>query len=333
MPARRYRLQAENIFLTYPQCETTPAVCLSRIAARFPAAIFIVVGREKHKDGNWHLHAAFSLVDKVNYQNSHWADEFGGKHGKFEGARNMPKCVGYCVKDGLFVASGIDPIEYVRAAKLKQSTVSATIALRLTSGESIRDVNEDTPGYVLLHLVQLQRYQEWGRLTLVEIKTWNGVYLDVAVVPHNGVLVQAWLNANIRKTREHKQEQLWLWSRHSNMGKTTMLNLLSERLRIFYIPTESNWDNYEDNRYDLMVADDFAGSQPLAHMNLLLEGSPFCMKQRYQSTVKKDRLPVIICSNYPPRECYSRLSPVRISNLETRLLVIELTSFVSIRLL
>ncbi len=114
---------------------------------------------------------------------------------------------------------------------------------------------------------------------------------------------------NIKQERRMKQKQLWVVSRESGVGKTTMLMLLSLMLRI-YRPSRNEWDDdYVDGAYDLAVIDEYRGWKPIDWINMFAEGSLMPLKRRgISDIVKRDKIPMIICSNWTIYEAYRTLS-------------------------
>lgn len=66
----KFRLNAQSLFMTYAQCDLAPEDLLSHlqgaILKRAWKIVQYVIAREKHEDGNNHLHAFIKLDKKVN---------------------------------------------------------------------------------------------------------------------------------------------------------------------------------------------------------------------------------------------------------------------------
>ncbi|AAM12371.1 replication associated protein Rep [Sida mottle virus] len=73
---RRFRVQAKNIFLTYPQCPLTKEEALSQLQAiQLPSnKKFIKICRELHEDGQPHLHILLQLEGKIQVTNNRLFD-------------------------------------------------------------------------------------------------------------------------------------------------------------------------------------------------------------------------------------------------------------------
>lgn len=66
-PPKKFRINAINIFLTYPRCSLAKELALERlIAVNLPSnKKFIRVARELHEDGIPYLHALIELEERA----------------------------------------------------------------------------------------------------------------------------------------------------------------------------------------------------------------------------------------------------------------------------
>lgn len=81
------------------------------------------------------------------------------------------------------------------------------------------------------------------------------------------------------------------------------------RLRTFLLPSRTHWfDDYNDEDYDLIVADEFMSSQPYNFMNQLLDGQVMKIPRRNRPDyIKRKNLPMIIVSNKYPDDMYPEI--------------------------
>lgn len=93
-PTTNFRLQAINLFLTYPQCDTLPATVLERIKTGLDPK-WAVVGQEHHEDGSLHLHCCVHLKKKFRTRHADCLDYLAGKHGNYRAARNLTDVLKY----------------------------------------------------------------------------------------------------------------------------------------------------------------------------------------------------------------------------------------------
>lgn len=89
-------------------------------------------------------------------------------------------------------------------------------------------------------------------------------------------------------------------------------------------------EDYEDDRYDLIIFDEFTGQVPIFILNSLLDGSEVRFNVKGGHVVKRENLPVIILSNFSPRECYKNVDDLVLSTLESRLRIVKVESFIQV---
>jgi len=75
---KKFRFQAKKLGLTYPQCSLSPSKLLEFLESLAPIKSYSI-GREKHKDGNFHLHAYIEWSDKFETRDVRKFD-FDGHH-------------------------------------------------------------------------------------------------------------------------------------------------------------------------------------------------------------------------------------------------------------
>lgn len=126
-----------------------------------------------------------------------------------------------------------------------------------------------------------------------------------------------------------KSKQFWIWG-HANVGKSTFIRKLEATgLRGFEIPTNNDFAEWDDLRYDFAYIDEFKGQLTIQFLNMFLQGSKMRLPGKYVigGKLKDKNLPIFILSNYTPEEVYHKKSSRDLEPLLTRLKVIELKSF------
>lgn len=98
-----FRLNSQQIFLTYSQCDLLPANILEFLNGKVVIDKYIIA-QENHKDGNKHIHAYILLSKKINIRDARYFDikEF---HPKVEGCRSWKNVVKYVTKDGNYISN------------------------------------------------------------------------------------------------------------------------------------------------------------------------------------------------------------------------------------
>lgn len=330
----RFRLQARVLYLTYPQisfqlASTTKEDILERIKEKYNNDLnWCVIGEEVHEDGNPHIHVCISLHKKINYVSCHCLDWVVNKHGNYQAAKNILSVIKYCVKDNNYCEYNINSKEYIKK-RLPTNQKAYSI---IHEGGSLEEIDKQIPGYLIIHLRQVEHYMKWVERCKIRISLtgWKECY----TVSNNEktIAIVEWLNLNICKPREYKQRQLYIQSDH-NKGKSTLINMLDTVIRVFIIPNdELYYDLWEENTYDLIVFDEFRGQKKISFMNEFMQGSkinmPFKGGQRY----KKINLPILICSNEIPKDCYPKVPDNVFDAFCSRLYIIEnIEEFINIQ--
>lgn len=135
-----YRLQAKNIFLTYPQCDLEKEQVLQFFSNLFEYDFKYAIGREQHKDGGCHLHVLLALSQKFSTRNERWAD-IAHFHPNIQPCRSLKNVLRYVTKDGDYISTIIE------------STSGWLAALRAnTRADFLEIVRETSPrDYILQH--------------------------------------------------------------------------------------------------------------------------------------------------------------------------------------
>lgn len=152
---KAFRINSQQIFLTYPQCPLTPQEVLDSISKEEELEYYIVA-QEQHKDGNKHIHAYLLFKKKLNIKNEKKFDiKLEGKtyHPNMQGVRSWKNVIKYVTKDGNYVTNYtkevIDKIVndnmkvgelYTKARELaKEKKVSEALGV-LEHSKTVRDL-------------------------------------------------------------------------------------------------------------------------------------------------------------------------------------------------
>lgn len=107
-----FRLQARHIFLTYPKCDADPNALLAAVRQRLGVKHYSI-GRERHADGDLHLHGYFELERKCDLRGPECLD-FDGFHGDYAACRQHSASIKYTQKDGDFITDIVDIRQRIR---------------------------------------------------------------------------------------------------------------------------------------------------------------------------------------------------------------------------
>lgn len=329
---REANLQSKNYFLTFPQCQQAKELTLQNVKDMFQSRLkYAIVALEQHQDGTPHLHVMIGLNLRTR---TTWSklDTLTGKRGNYQITRRILDVMKYVTKDGDYVSTGVDVGQYLSLAKEKKSTA---IALTIMEGKGLQELNQLDPTFVMMHLRKIKEYmamikmfqQKRNKLEHGTIQFYSSNQ-DPAILA-----LKTWLNVNILHTRDFKQPQLFLHS-VPNKGKTTLIqNMIKAGIRVYFLPYEDWYCDFENDCYDLIVLDEFKGQKKIQSLNQWTDGSHFPVKRKgIAPVIKTDNLPMIILSNYALGECY-KVPYERLAPLRTRLTEIEVDEWIDIEIL
>lgn len=342
-PQKRFQIRSDKLFLTFPQCSTPLKDFCQRITQHFGDSLaYGVVSQEEHQDGNKHLHAAICLKAKLTINHANELDvlvsppQHGNYCGRFKGG--VLKAMNYVMKDGNYLPLPFaDPTRFdllnLTLEALKKVKKTELVLGLIQAGAGLDELDDIEPAFVMTNLMKLQNYFGYRTLKARRRAFVLGRSTKIDAQPAPGLRtlycarIASWLNANIRQPRVHRQKQLWIKSA-PGAGKTTMIMMLEQAygLSVYYWPKDEKWwDGYDDGAYDLIVLDEFKAQKKISELNPILSGDPTPVSRRNRPPiVKRDNIPVVIMSNFTPRECYHKASTGALDPLLDRLTVVEL---------
>lgn len=307
-PRRKLRINAKNLFLTWPKNEGDSADIMNRIVEHFGMEniSYVCVSEEEHEDGTPHLHAVVCLKAKTDIKDAiPILDSIGGKHGNYQAARKVLDVIKYVKKGGHFVETGDCP-------ESKTEKITSLVANALRNGQSLEQVDEMDPGFFLKNQRAIKEYSTFQQRKKLK-----------ATPPRPPLVMSRFGHQfEIGYPREHKQKQYWIYG-PPNTGKTTLaLDLLSDGFRGFQIPENSDFSAFDDS-YDFAYIDEFNGQLTVQFLNLWLEGVPMWLNTKGGSVRKTKNIPTFIFSNLPPDRVYWKTSQEILDTLLVRLIVIQ----------
>nr|WAE42613.1 MAG: replication associated protein [Cressdnaviricota sp.] len=321
-PPKKFRMRVKNFFLTFPQCQTTKEVALDRLKERFPSGKLLVC-HEVHQTGDDHLHVLIVLEEALSVSKADYFDFVGGKHGKYEPARNIRKSVEYITKKGDYISHGLD----VDSILKKQAPKSSQIADLISDGKSLSQIDDFDRGYFMQNKRKIEEYHSWvsAKKARENLKPWvEFTEAQMEGMSSSSRQIAVWLNKNILKERPFKQAQLYIHGPR-NMGKTTLITWLRNFVTVYSMPkSEDFYDSYEDNFYDLIVLDEFRAQKKVQDLNSWLEGSMMNVRKKGRQGEKRKNLPFIILSNYSLESAYRNSSDEKLDTLRCRLEFVEI---------
>ncbi len=335
----RKQIQAKKFFLTFPQCNVEPTLALNRLIFKHKCQ-WAVVSQENHLDGTPHLHIVLNLKETLITRDPNIWDFIAEKHGNYQVAKHILKVVKYVTKDGNYVSHHIDVPTWIKSHQTKNGASFELVATLMKEGKSLEELDDLHPGMIARNLVKLRKYEQFltskrRKIASKELQQWKA--LDIGNLDLDFRILGIWMNNNLHpgSPRHFKQKQLWVWG-NSNLGKTSMIMKLMTFFRTYMIPMDvRHLDDYEDDDYDLLVMDEFKGQKSITWMNGFTQGGHFPIHRRYNGTIKKKNLPVIVLSNYSIEGAYEKVNmynPERLQSLKNRFEVINVNKFIDLKI-
>lgn len=214
---KKWRLSCKNIFLTYPKAgDLKLELILERIKSKYPALSYILICKEKHKNGEFHYHVVLHNPNKFNITNEHLLDFICGKHGNYDACRDVPSCIVYCKKDGEFLEEGIVPLD--------KNQSGFVLALGANTVKDAMDIIiKNHPRDYALHGMQIEQ-------NISNLITKRDEYIpryDILSFRPTDVM-RDWVNNNLRLNKD-RFRMLFIIS-PANYGKTQWARSLGKHL-------------------------------------------------------------------------------------------------------
>nr|CRI68613.1 Replication protein [Pepper huasteco yellow vein virus] len=156
---KRFRLNAKNYFLTYPQCSISKEEALAQLhnLSTPVKKKYIKICKESHEDGQPHLHVLIQFEGKYQCTNNRFFDLVSSTrsahfHPNIQGAKSSSDVKTYIDKDGDTVEWGEFQIDG-RSARGGQQSANDTYAKALNSAsaeEALQIIKEEQPQHFFL---------------------------------------------------------------------------------------------------------------------------------------------------------------------------------------
>nr|CAR82116.1 replication associated protein (Rep) [Tomato yellow leaf curl Mali virus] len=158
-PPKRFKINAKNYFLTYPQCSLSLSEALFQLQTLETPVnkLYIKICRELHENGEPHLHALVQFEGKYQCTNNRFFDLVSPSrsthfHPNIQGAKSSSDVKSYIDKDGDTIDWGEFQIDG-RSARGGQQSANDAYAAAINAGsksEALRVIRELAPkDYVL----------------------------------------------------------------------------------------------------------------------------------------------------------------------------------------
>lgn len=148
-----FRIDSKHFGLTYPQCNAAPESLMEKLLM-YTGVKYVLVSRETHKDGNYHLHAYLYFEKRKSVKLPNFFD-YGNFHPSIEGLRDPKAWWKYITKDGVFCEFG-DKDEALDGAKSR--TWKDIVTTSENQEEFFQEVKENFTKEYVLHLEKIQHF-------------------------------------------------------------------------------------------------------------------------------------------------------------------------------
>jgi hypothetical protein len=240
----------------------------------------------------------------------------------------------YVIKDGNYIQDGhlkegpFDVKSYLESVKTKQGYGFTYLANEIKAGKTIYELDDVIPGFIANHKRKIEEYIQFQeeKKRHFEVKPkFPGFQIETRM-PYDWELIANWANDNFLKPRAPRQPQLWIWSREPEMGKTYPWAIL---LRQYYNCYEWCYSSKQDKSIldcDYILLDELKGGITVGDLKSLSQMYGMNLDIKYGNITQfKKNVPLIITSNRPPREIYTKHPNEEMTSLESRFLIINVS--------
>ena len=240
----------------------------------------------------------------------------------------MKQAIEYVMKDGNFITYGNLPKGFSETGPEKKVKVGDSVIKLLDDGATPEVVRKTFPLYWMMHNKKITEYynavQAEAQAKL--LPKFPGFVVPSPIADPYGHAVATWINDNFMKPRSHKQLQLWVCG-PPNIGKTHIAMQLKEYFQIYEPARNSNYyDGFSEDVHKAIIFDEFKGNKTITEMNQLVEGTDMLLHARYafvRKSAKKGNCPVIVFSNFTPKEAYPNVTDQALAPLLVRFKVVQ----------
>lgn len=279
-----FRLRAKRFLLTYPQCNLSKEDLLNGIQQQCPGLVFdYYIARERHEDGNPHLHAylrfqcQFESRDQRCFDVQHF-------HPNIQVARSEKKSIAYVKKDGEYITNVNETTNSDNKPNWSEILGTST-----TSEDFLQAIRTNYAREYVLHYDRIRYFAE------VHFQPARQPYVsahDVFRIPEE---LADWIRSEFTRPRRERPRSCYLVG-PSRTGKTVWARSLGDHC---YWNTMYNLDDLIKPNIDYIVMDDIPYDRFPAFKGFVGAQQTFTMTDRYRKkhTIQWNGRPCIICIN------------------------------------
>ncbi len=315
-----------------------PTLVVERIATFDPEIKVAIVCKELHKDGYPHIHVFLEYYRKKDVRNPLYFDAIFGKHCNITTVKNTARVMLYITKDGNFEMFGITRKMITLIIDGVSSTL-AEVAAKILEQPDIHKIALEFPvKFIHYHrgigdLCKIQRQVNANKIVPYDWSNQDGMRGIKLRIAYSIEPIYDWFIDNFRGYVDEKNpkplrsKQMWIHG-PTGSGKSRFLAHLCAHFRGFLMSaTEDFYGGYNDPDIDFIYMDEFYGNKKLYFLNSLLGGHPIVIPCKGGQYTKQKNMPVVICSNMTPQECYPKVSiwkPLVFEAFLARLQIVDL---------
>lgn len=253
-----FRLNAKNIFCTYPQCDLPKSIVANYLFTKFDPQ-YVIVASELHQDGTPHLHAVICFKSKKNFKSSNFADLdcTPGEHfhGNYQSVRSLSDTFNYVTKDDETPCEiGVRPTSSTKKASF-DDIVSQALSSCATKSEFIKFLIDNAGGQLAKSFSQVSAFAEYVYST--PTKHYQAQFSDFANIPPE---LSEWVSDNIMGPfcRGFRPKSLVLVGK-TRLGKTEWARSLGPHVYFNTLVDFKEWlPTFKSGDYQYVIFDDFS---------------------------------------------------------------------------
>lgn len=293
---KRFQIRLKRIFITAPKNEKDPKEILDKLIALFKTydIKYVIVVKETHLDGDWHLHAMVCVSKQPKVINTK-IDYIFGKHVNIQKVKLEKNAVRYLFKENLpvFYPPNFNLQDY---QSKKGPGVFERVAKRLRD-EDDYDILEEDPGFLLQNGAKVASYNKI-------VSEHKNKKAKIPKRPVKVEILKTWQQQAVKVLLQQNERQiLWVVDETGNSGKSWLCDYLDSNYCAFVWGTGKKSDIAFAYSFQPIVAFNFVRSNEDNVSYDIIEQMKDGRIQstKYESVVKKRKDVKVICfSNFQP---------------------------------
>lgn len=256
---------------------------LNHLRGLEPDASYWVVAREKHQDGNFHLHVIGGWNDKRDIRTANYFD-YEGFHPNIQAPRSLKKVAGYVVKDGDTVSYGVVP----------DAILGSSWGEIITNSESPRRfMKRVLTTYPKEYALRYQSLEYMAERHFKKSRTTYVSEFHSFILPSS---IETWITEEFNGT--HPRRKSLILESPSRYGKTEWARSLGHHM---YFNSMVNFKSDWDDSAQYIIFDDIDWEY-LPNKKCFFGGQKeFVITDKYSAkrTVKWGKVCIYLCNSLP----------------------------------